>query len=91
MLTRRDFVQVVAAVAAGVPGGVAHAAGRAAVTQDELLAFQPVGQVTLLNFCDIHAQLVPLYFREPSVNIGVGAARGVPPHLTGKDFLTHFG
>lgn len=91
MLTRRDFVQVVAAVAAGVPGGVAHAAGRAAVTQDELLAFKPVGQVTLLNFCDIHAQLVPLYYREPSVNLGVGAARGLPPHLTGKDFLAHFG
>ena len=91
MLTRRDFVQVMAAVAAGVPGGVAHAAGRAAVTQDELLAFKPVGKVTLLNFCDIHAQLMPLYFREPSVNLGVGAARGLPPHLTGKDFLTHFG
>ena len=90
MLTRRDFVQVVAAAAAALPAGVARAAD-GAVSQDDLLAFKPVGQVTLLNFCDIHAQLVPLYYREPSVNLGVGAARGLPPHLTGKDFLAHFG
>ena len=37
------------------------------------------------------AQLTPVYFREPSVNIGVGDARGQPPHITGKDFLKHFG
>ncbi|MDA8229768.1 MAG: thiosulfohydrolase SoxB [Magnetospirillum sp.] len=91
MLTRRDFLQVAAATAAALPGGLARAADNGAVTQDDLLAFKPVGQVTLLNFCDIHAQLVPLYYREPAINLGVGAARGLPPHLTGKDFLTYFG
>ena len=34
---------------------------------------------------------MPVYFREPSVNIGVGEARGQPPHITGEDFLEHFG
>ncbi len=91
MLTRRDFLQVAAAAAAALPAGLARATEDGAVTQAELLAFKPVGQVTLLNFCDIHAQLMPLYFREPSINIGVGEARGLPPHLTGKDFLRHFG
>jgi sulfur-oxidizing protein SoxB len=44
-----------------------------------------------LHVADIHGQLMPVNFREPSVNLGVGAARGLPPHLTGKDFLRTFG
>ena len=93
MLTRRDFLQVTAATAAmmGPGANIARAASAQAITQDELLTFETKGQVTLLNFTDIHAQLMPLYFREPSVNIGVGEVNGLPPHLTGKDFLTHFG
>ncbi|OAN47038.1 thiosulfohydrolase SoxB [Magnetospirillum moscoviense] len=92
MLTRRDFLQVAAAAAVLTGGpGLARAAARQTITQDALLEFKPVGQVTLLNFTDIHAQLMPLYFREPSVNLGVGAAKGVVPHLTGKDFLKAYG
>lgn len=92
MLTRRDFLQVAAATAVLAQGApLARAAARQSITQDGLLAMKPVGQVTLLNFTDIHAQLMPLYFREPSVNLGVGAARGLVPHLTGKDFLRAHG
>jgi len=92
MLTRRDFLQVTAATAAmyGASGGLSAAAA-SRISQDELLKFSPVGQVTLLNFTDIHAQLVPLYFREPSVNLGVGEVNGLPPHITGKEFLNKFG
>jgi len=92
MLTRRDFLQV-AAAAAVLSGGssLAQAGARQSITQDSLLEFQPVGQVTLLNFTDIHAQLRPLYFREPSVNLGVGGVRGQVPHITGKDFLRAYG
>ncbi len=93
MLTRRDFMQVTAATAAMMAplGGITAAAAARKITQDEILKFKPVGQVTLLNFTDCHAQIVPLYFREPSVNIGVGEVNGLPPHLTGKDFLKNFG
>lgn len=93
MLTRRDFLQVTAATAAmfGPLGGIGAAAAAQKITQEQLLKFDSIGQVTLLNFTDIHAQLVPLYFREPSVNLGVGEVTGLPPHLTGKDFLKHFG
>jgi sulfur-oxidizing protein SoxB len=94
MLSRRDFLQV-AIAAAAFAGPVAGTLGRAAasqtLTQDALLAFEPVGQVTLLNFTDIHAQLTPVYFREPSVNIGVGAASGLDPHLTGQAQLKTYG
>ena len=49
------------------------------------------GNVHLLHFTDCHAQLLPVYFREPSVNIGVGARAGQPPHLVGEHLLKHFG
>lgn len=93
MLTRRDFMQVTAATAAlmGSGANIARAAAGQTITQDDLLNFDSVGNVTLLNFTDIHAQLVPLYFREPSVNLGVGEVHGLPPHLTGEAFLKHFG
>jgi sulfur-oxidizing protein SoxB len=92
MLTRRDFLQVTAATASLLGGsGIAAAAARQTLAQADLLAFKPVGQVTLLHFTDIHAQLMPLQFREPSVNLGVGEAAGLPPHLTGREFLGHFG
>jgi len=92
MLTRRDFLQVAAASAAlGNLPCMLHAAARQAITQDALLQFEELGQVTLLHVTDMHAQLMPLYFREPSVNLGVGEAHGKPPHITGRDFLEHFG
>ena len=93
MLDRRQFLQVAAAAAVltGVPGLSARSLARQSIKQRDLLAFEPVGQVTLLNFTDCHAQLVPLYFREPSVNLGVGDVYGLPPHITGKDLLTKFG
>jgi len=49
------------------------------------------GDVTLMHFTDCHAQLLPVYYREPAVNIGAGKAKGRPPHLVGKQFLYFFG
>ena len=93
MFTRRDFLQVAAATAVltGAPDRLARAAAGQEITQQDLLRFDPLGQVTLLHITDIHAQLVPLYFREPSVNIGVGAFQGLPPHITGEDLLARYG
>ena len=61
------------------------------LSESELLRFDALGNITLLHVADIHGQLLPVYFREPSVNLGVGEARGQPPHLTGMDFLRRFG
>jgi len=93
MMNRRDFLQVTAATAAMMGGSavLGRAAAGQSITQADLLKFDPVGQVTLLNFTDIHAQLSPVYFREPSINLGVGEVYGLPPHLTGKEFLRYFG
>ncbi len=56
----------------------------------DLYNVPPFGNVTLLHMTDCHAQLRPIYFREPSINIGVAAARGKPPHLVGEALLKYF-
>jgi S-sulfosulfanyl-L-cysteine sulfohydrolase len=93
MISRRELLQVGAATAAMVAGGGAftRALAQQTLTQDELLKFDALGNVTVLHVADIHGQLLPVYFREPSVNLGVGDAKGKPPHVTGRDFLTRFG
>ena len=83
MFSRREFLQVAAATAALVPPGWTRAFAQQSLTQDELLRFDATGNVTLLHFADLHAQLLPVHFREPSVNLGAGEARGAVPHVTG--------
>ena len=51
----------------------------------------PFGNVSLLHFTDCHAQLLPGFYREPSVNLGVRRRAGRPPHLVGEALLKHFG
>ena len=51
--------------------------------------FPTFGNARLLHFTDCHAQLMPIYFREPNVNIGVAGAKGRPPHLVGRHLLEH--
>jgi S-sulfosulfanyl-L-cysteine sulfohydrolase len=87
MTTRREFLQIAAAAAAIVPGGWSRAFAQQRLAQADLLAFVPLGNVTLVHLTDIHAQLRPLLFREPSINLGVGESKGQPPHVTGRAFL----
>ncbi|OYU86174.1 MAG: thiosulfohydrolase SoxB [Bradyrhizobiaceae bacterium PARB1] len=94
MISRRDFLQATAAASALTIGGGLGPLGRAAaqqrLTQADILRFDPLGTVTILYVADTHAQLMPLHFREPSVNLGVGEAKGKPPHLTDAEFRKYF-
>jgi len=88
---RREFLQAIAAAAAA---GLPIDAPRAADDADGARLYgsaRPFGNVALLHITDCHAQLRPMRFREPSVNLGVGDARGKPPHLVGEALLRHFG
>ena len=91
MVSRREFLQAVAATAAIAPAGWMRAFAQQRVAQEDLLRFESLGNVTLVHLTDIHAQLVPVLFREPSTNLGVGEARGKPPHVTGNAFLELYG
>jgi sulfur-oxidizing protein SoxB len=93
MISRRDFVQAAAALAAstGLSGGLlGKAAAQGRLSQEDVLRFDDFGNVTLLHVSDIHAQFMPLFFREPTWNLGMGEVKGLPPHLTGEDFLRHY-
>ena len=89
--SRREFMQVLA---------VASATGMALDHRDVLAAAPGAGErlydvpkfgnVSFLHFTDCHAQLTPIYFREPNVNLGVADAVGRPPHLVGEKLLQHF-
>ncbi len=88
---RREFLQVLAVASAGgmALGQKEVLAGDMAAAQKlyELPAF---GNVSFMHFTDCHAQLNPIYFREPSVNLGVSEAIGRPPHLVGENLLKYF-
>jgi sulfur-oxidizing protein SoxB len=90
MVSRREFIRLAAATAALLPAGGFRALAQQRLTQDELLRFDDLGNVTLVHVTDIHAQLLPVLFREPSVNLGVGEAKGLVPHVTGRALLDLF-
>ena len=84
-MDRRNFLRWLGvAAASGITPRVALAA------DDDLYDVGRFGNVRILHFTDSHAQLQPVYFREPSVNIGVGDMRGKPPHIVGGAFLEYF-
>jgi len=95
MISRREFLQASMAASAlwgsSGFGNWSKLAAQQVLTQDQLLQFDDFGNLTLIHITDIHAQLKPIWFREPEINLGVGEARGKPPHVTGKDFLQMFG
>ena len=89
-MNRREFLQLLAA--ASVAGfnlnpRLSFAANQPA-NPYELPAF---GNVSLLHYTDCHAQLMPIYYREPSVNLGIAGMQGKPPHLVGEHFLKLYG
>lgn len=95
MISRRDFLQVSMAASALVGasgfGNWGRLAAKQSLTQDQLLQFDTFGNISLIHITDIHAQLKPIYFREPSVNLGVGGNKGHVPHITGADFRKAYG
>ena len=96
-MDRREFLQLLAsASAAGLPLagcagiGATHGAG-AGAAGEAMYDIPRFGNVSLLHFTDCHAQLTPIYFREPSVNIGVADSFGKVPHLVGEHLLKAYG
>jgi sulfur-oxidizing protein SoxB len=89
-VNRREFLQALAAASAA---GMALDAPAALAGQsgERLYDVPRFGNAHFLHFTDCHAQLLPLWFREPSVNLGIGAAAGKPPHLVGEHLLKAFG
>ncbi|MFQ5644409.1 MAG: thiosulfohydrolase SoxB [Thiogranum sp.] len=99
-ISRREFLQMLAvASASGISlsacdnnSAPAPASGiKPSAKPANPYELAPFGNVSVMHFTDCHAQLTPIYFREPSINLGVGSMRGKPPHLVGDNFLAHYG
>jgi S-sulfosulfanyl-L-cysteine sulfohydrolase len=89
-MSRREFMQILAVAAAG---GMTLSSDfvQAARSAQALYDLPPFGNVSLLHMTDCHAQLMPIHFREPNVNLGVAGMLGQPPHLVGDRLLKHYG
>ena len=85
-LDRREFMRLLAMAGAAGMTVNSRVFGDGGVEYN-LPAF---GNLSLLHFTDCHAQLMPVHFREPNINIGIGEAFGQPPHVVGEHFLKHF-
>ena len=85
-LSRREFLQALAVASAG---GMSLQSNfvNAQTNAQKFYDLPKFGNVHLLHFTDCHAQLLPIYFREPNVNLGIGAQEGKTPHLVGEYFL----
>ena len=79
-MQRRQFLQALAAL------GLSPTLSRGANVAESLYQLPEFGNTRLLHFTDCHAQLLPLYYREPAVNLGIGTEKGLPPHLTAEAF-----
>jgi len=94
-LTRREFLQILAAASAA--GFSLPVSGKQAGRRDlpgfsaDRYEIPRFGNVSILHYTDCHAQLMPVYFREPHINLGVGDMKGRPPHIVGRKFLEFYG
>jgi sulfur-oxidizing protein SoxB len=86
-LSKREFLQVLSAASVAGMGLGSYAQASAQTAAQGLYDIPTFGNVSFLHFTDCHAQLRPLHFREPSVNLGVGDMRGRLPHLVGDQLL----
>ncbi len=80
-LTKREFFQVLGAGTMAGMGLGTYAEANAATAYNGLYDIPKFGNVSFLHMTDCHAQLKPIYFREPNINMGIGSMRGNLPHL----------
>ena len=98
-ISRREFLQMLAVASAsgislsGCDSEKSPTSAGVAKTPGPLEPYEmlPYGNVSLMHYTDCHAQLQPIYFREPNINLGIGAMRGKPPHMVGDKFLAYYG
>ncbi len=88
--SRREFLQALAVASAGGMSLQSNFS-QAQSAANKFYDLPKFGNVHFLHFTDCHAQLLPIYFREPNVNLGIGAQEGKPPHLVGEYLLKFYG
>ena len=84
-MNRREFLAVLAKtwIVASASGCTTFRSAR----PGDLYRLPAFGQARILHITDTHAQLNPVYFREPNVNLGIGPAHGKFPQRVGQNLL----
>lgn len=91
-LDRRDFIKLMGAGAAATAVPAFWPTSAMGLEPPKGFYDKPMqGNARILHITDVHGQLLPVYFREPNVNLGVGDAYGRPPHIVGKGLIKHMG
>ena len=90
-MNRREFVYMMAVLGSAPLFANSHMRISPSGDLKEYYKLKPFGNARILHMTDSHAQLLPVYFREPSVNLGVGENFGKPPHIVGEHFMKHYG
>ena len=89
-MNRREFTQLLAIASAANLLPRTAFSNHSESTPEGMYNVPKFGNARLLHITDSHAQLLPVYFREPSINIGIHREDGKPPHIVGKPFLDYF-
>ncbi|MCL4146795.1 UNVERIFIED_CONTAM: hypothetical protein GTU68_030200, partial [Idotea baltica] len=89
-MNRREFTQLLAIASAANIFPRTAFSNHSEAASKKMYDMPNFGNARLLHITDSHAQLKPIYFREPSVNIGIHEENGKPPHIVGKHFLDYF-
>ncbi len=89
-LGRREFMYMMAALGSTPIFANSHMRLSPEGGIKDYYKLKPFGNARILHMTDSHAQLMPVYFREPSVNIGLFGNKNVPPHIVGKYFLDYY-
>jgi len=90
-LSRREFVYMMAALGAAPVFANSHTRMTNTNNLEDYYKLKPFGNARLMHMTDSHAQLLPVYFREPSVNLGFFENLGKPPHIVGEKLLDYYG
>jgi len=90
-LSRREFIYMMSVLGAAPVFANSHTRVANTSKLEDYYKLQNFGNVRLLHMTDSHAQLMPVYFREPSVNLGLHSNYGKPPHIVGEKLLDYYG
>ena len=91
-MSRREFIYM-SALLAGTAPVFANSHTRLATTKnaEDYYKLDSFGNARIMHMTDSHAQLLPVYFREPSVNLGFFGNYGKPPHIVNEKLLDRYG
>jgi sulfur-oxidizing protein SoxB len=90
-LSRREFVYMMAVLGAAPVFANSHERMVNTEKLEDYYKLKNFGNARFLHMTDSHAQLLPVYFREPSVNLGFHGNYGKPPHIVGEKLLDYYG